>query len=185
MLRWYEVYAKKQNARKAIPFLVFCLILLAWYFSPWYQQTRRGGKRMTDLDTCIKEYMAAQGGLLTAADIQASVSWAGAYRIAYYDGQCRSRVQCRAMHLWYAPQQEQGRYWMLYRRAKTLFFRQREKSEPAGRIRHKAWSDRQVNPLSGSSGMMPVSTCVPKRWGTRIYDFGFTIYESKVSGLRR
>ena len=25
---------------------------------------------MTDLDTCIKEYMAAQGGLLTAAGIQ-------------------------------------------------------------------------------------------------------------------
>ena len=25
---------------------------------------------MTDLDTCIKEYMAAHGGLLTAADIQ-------------------------------------------------------------------------------------------------------------------
>lgn len=27
---------------------------------------------MTDLDTCIKEYMAARGGLLTAADIQAA-----------------------------------------------------------------------------------------------------------------
>ena len=27
----------------------------------------------------------------------------------------------------------------------------------AGRIRHKAWSDRQVNPLSGSFGIVPVS----------------------------
>ena len=46
---------------------------------------------------------------------------------------------------------------MLYRRAKTLFFRQREQSESTRRIRHKAWRDGQVNPLSGSFGMKPTA----------------------------
>jgi hypothetical protein len=36
--------------------------------------------------------------------------------------------------------------------------------------------------VSGGGGM---PTRVPKIWHTWIYDFGFTIYELEVSGLRR